>query len=78
MKVKHISSKKLERLMNSVRIQPQPKNKYVNAIKNIRQPEFDARLNFERYAEEMEPQEYLKIRKYLSSIEMQDLYKYDI
>ena len=78
MKTKRISPKRIEKLINSVRIRKTTKNKYVNVIKNAHRPEFDVRRNFERYAEEMSPQEYLKIRNYLSAIEMQDLAKYSL
>lgn len=34
-----------------------------------------ARANFERFAEEMNPEDYIKMRSYLSDIEMNQLYE---
>lgn len=39
----------------------------------IQAPITPARANFERFAEEMEPQDYIKMRSYLSDLEMHQL-----
>jgi len=42
--------------------------------KLLQAPINPVRLNLERYAEEMEPDDYIKMRSYLSDIEMHQLF----
>jgi len=72
MKIHKIPERKLNRLTQKLFVktgkeQPKPPK--------LVTPAFDARRNLERFAEDMNPAEYISARKYLADIEMTELLK---
>lgn len=75
MKVKSLTPRKLEKLMNAVHIE-KPKNQYSSIIKSTHTQGYnDCIMTLERFAEQMDPKDYILARRYLSSIELHELSK---
>ena len=75
MKINRTTPRKLERLIAKVKVTTPKQQLYEDMIRTIHNPVYSGRYNLERYAEEMKPQEYLEMRRYYSSIEMEEMLK---
>ena len=75
MNIKRISLQKLKRYVEKVKVTTQKQKSCEDMLRTIRNPIYSGRYNLERYAEEMKPQEYLEMRRYYSSIEMEEMLK---
>ena len=78
MKIKHLTPRKLERLMQKVYVRPTQQE---NSIPQISRPVLkysDARISLEACAEHMDPQSYLDARTYISRMEMNQLLQTEI
>lgn len=73
MKIAPISVERIENLAKKYNINPN--NSLEQKSKQLFSINFDARENLERHAEEMNPTDYIKARRYLAEIEFVELAK---
>ena len=73
MKIVPISTTKVEKLADKYLVKPL--NPQEITSKQLFSIGFDARRNLERFAEEMNPEEYVKARTYLANLELMELAK---
>ncbi|MBQ8459287.1 hypothetical protein IJ541_04200 [bacterium] len=73
MKIKHLTPRKLERLMQRVYVRPRPEGNVISQISVPNTRYSDARINLESCAEHMDPQAYIYARNYISRMEMNEL-----